>query len=120
MRFIGREMRLTLYTKTLAKAEKIVYNIVIMNKTLRKIVAITALVLMVGFIAFSMMYLINKNLLNGAVGPIALFCLGFTLALYFVIVFDNKFGQEAMKKRTEEALKQLEEEEKDYFTAFIT
>ena len=84
-----------------------------MNKNLRKIVAIIALVLMVGFIAFSMMYLINKNLLNGAVGPIALFCLGFTLALYFVIVFDNKFGEEAMKKRAEEALKQLEEEEKE-------
>ncbi len=78
-----------------------------MNKTLRKIIAIIALVMMLGFMASLMMHLIDKTLLNGAVGTMAIVTGCLALGLYLVIVFDNK--KTAQKKRIEEELKKLEE-----------
>ncbi len=85
-----------------------------MSKKTRQFVAIVALIFMAGFIVFGMMYLLDKSLLNGAVGFGALFCGAFAFVLYFVIVFDNKFGEEGTKKRMEEAQKAEEEARKRY------
>jgi hypothetical protein len=84
-----------------------------MSKKTRQFVAIVALIFMAGFIVFGMMYLLDKTLLNGAVGFGALFCGAFTLALYLVIIFDNKYGEEGTKKRIEEARKLEEEARKE-------
>jgi len=99
-------------SKMLALLQKKDYNTP-MNKTLRKIIAITALIFMLAFIAFLMMYLIDKNLLNGAVGLITIFAGCLAIGLYLVIVFDNKYGKEAQKKRMEEFLKEQEKAEKE-------
>ncbi len=99
-------------SKLLALLKKKIYN-THMNKTMRKIIAITALIFMLAFIAFLMMYLIDSTLLNGAIGFITIFAGCLAIGLYLVIVFDNKYGKEAQKKRMEEFLKEQEKAEKE-------
>lgn len=79
-----------------------------MNKTLRKILAIIALVMMLLFIASLMAYLIDKTLLNSSIGLIVIFTFCIAIGLYLVIVLDNKFNKQ--KKEIEEILKKQEEE----------
>ena len=84
-----------------------------MNTKLRKFIAITALVFMVAFLASFMVYLIDKTLLNNSILLITILTGCIAIGLYLVIVFDNKYGKEAQKKRMEEILKeQAEAEEK--------
>lgn len=82
-----------------------------MSKKLRQIVAIIALILMVAFLVSFTAYLIDATLLNGAIGFLALFSGVFMFSLYLVIVFDNKFGAEAMKRRAEKAMEEAKKEE---------
>lgn len=82
-----------------------------MSKKLRQIVAISALILMLIFLVSFTAYLIDGTLLNGAIGFLAIFSGAFMFSLYLVIVFDNKFGAEAMKRRAEKAMQEAKEEE---------
>ncbi len=91
-----------------AKSSKKQYNKA-MSKKLRQIVAIIALCFMLLFLASFMAYLINKELFNGTIGMVAIFFGVFTLAMYLVIVFDNKYGEEGLRRRAEQAAKEEEE-----------
>ena len=82
-----------------------------MSKKLRQIVAIVALILMLVFLISFTAYLIDGTLLNGAIGFLAIFSGAFMFSLYLVIVFDNKFGAEAMKRRAEKAMEDAKKEE---------
>jgi uncharacterized membrane protein (DUF106 family) len=100
-----------LLSKILALLKKMHYN-TLMNTKLRKFIAITALVFMVAFLASFMVYLIDKTLLNNSILLITILTGCIAIGLYLVIVFDNKYGKEAQKKRMEEFLKEQEEANK--------
>lgn len=84
-----------------------------MSKKLRQIVAIISLILMVVFLASFTAYLIDSTMFNGAIGFLAIFSGAFMFSLYLVIVFDNKFGAEAMKRRAEKAMEETKKEEQN-------
>ncbi len=101
-----------LLSKILALLKKMHYN-TLMNTKLRKFIAITSLVFMVAFLASFMVYLIDKTLLNKSILLITILTGCIAIGLYLVIVFDNKYGKEAQKKRMEEFLKEQEEANKE-------
>ena len=77
-----------------------------MNKKLKRIVAIIALVFAAVFTVSFMCYLIDDTLLNGAIGGLALGSGAFMLALWFVIKIDDRGS------KVNEANEQMVEEEK--------
>ena len=79
-----------------------------MSTQLRKVVAIIALVAMLGFIASLMAYLIDSTLLNSSIGLIVIFTFCIAIGLYILVVVDNKFG--VQKREIEETLKKQQEE----------
>lgn len=71
-----------------------------MNKKLKKIVASISLVFMGLFVVSLVIACIDFNLLNGAIGYVALFTGFIGISLYIVLYLDNKAA-----KRNEEAAK---------------
>lgn len=61
-----------------------------MNDKLRRVIAIIALVFAAVFTVAFVAFLVDRALLNGAIGRLAMFAGGITLALYLVLLFDRK------------------------------
>lgn len=83
-----------------------------MNEKLKRAVAIIALIFMAVFTVSLILYLIDKNMLNGAVGDMALWSGGFGLLLWLVLWLSRAFPSQQVKDEERERLyKEAEEAE---------